>query len=362
MKVAIVHDWLNQMGGAEGVLEVFHDLYPRAPIYTSIYAPERMPPAYRGWDIRTTFMQRLPGAAAHHQAYLPLYPLAFGSLDLTAYDLVISNASAFAKGVRTRPGAVHLCYCLTPTRFLWMYREYVQRENLGRLPRAVLPPLISLLKVADKRAAAGVTAFAAISTAVQERIRRIYGRESTIIYPPVGESAFRASRAPMPGDYFLSLGRLIPYKRVDLAVRAFNALGLPLVVIGEGRDRAGLERIAGPNVRFLGRVSDEEKQRYLAGCRAFLFPGEEDFGIAPLEAQAAGKPVIAYAAGGALDTVREGVTGEFFREATPESLAEAVRRFDPARYDPEACVANARRFDTAAFTTAWRDFVAAHAG
>lgn len=359
MNVAIVHDWLNQMGGAEGVLEVLHGLYPGAPVFTSIYAAGRMPAGYREWDIRTTFMQRLPGVASHHQAYLPLYPLAFGGLDLSAYDLVISNASAFCKGVRTRPGAIHLCYCLTPTRFLWMYDEYVRRENLGPLPRAVLPPVIGLLKQWDRRSADGVIAFAAISTAVQERIRRIYGRVSTIIYPPVGESAFRGGSAA-PGDYFLSLGRLIPYKRVDLAVRAFSALGLPLVVIGDGRDRAGLERMAGPNVRFLGRVSDEEKQRYLAGCRAFLFPGEEDFGIAPLEAQAAGRPVIALGAGGALDTVREGVTGEFFREATPEALAEVVRRFDPGRYDPAACVANARRFDTASFTTAWTEFVKAH--
>jgi glycosyltransferase involved in cell wall biosynthesis len=361
MKVAIVHDWLNQVGGAEGVLEALHDLYPGAPVYTSIYAPDRMPAAYRSWDIRVTFMQRLPFVAARHQAYLPLYPLAFRGMDLSAYDLVISNASAFCKGIRTRPGAVHLCYCLTPTRFLWMYREYVQREGLGRLPRAVLPAVVGLLRAWDRHAADRVTAFAAISRAVQERIRRFYGRDSVIIYPPVPESAFaRADTAPRDEGYYLSLGRLIPYKRVDLAVRAFNRLGLPLVIIGDGRDRAALERLASPNVRFLGRVSDEEKRHWLAGCRAFLFPGEEDFGIAPLEAQAAGKPVIAYAAGGALDTVQEGITGEYFRQPTAESLAEAVSRFNPAAYDPAACLANARRFDTAAFNAGWRSFVAAH--
>ncbi len=360
MKVAIVHDWLNQMGGAEGVLESLHDLYPDAPVYTSMYAPERMSAAYRAWDIRTTFMQRLPLVATRHQAYLPLYPLAFDRLDLSEYDLIISNASAFCKGVRARLGAVHLCYCLTPTRFLWMYREYVQREGLGRLPRSVLPPIINMLRNSDRRAADRVTAFAAISRAVQERIQRFYGRDSVIIYPPVPESAFTGAEAPHDGGYYLSLGRLIPYKRVDLAVRAFNRLGLPLVVIGRGRDRVALERIAGPNVRFLGRVSDEEKRRWLAGCRAFLFPGEEDFGIAPLEAQAVGKPVIAYAAGGALDTIQEGVTGEYFRQPTVESLADAVSRFDPAVYDPAACLANARRFDTAAFNAGWQSFVAAH--
>ncbi len=358
MPTALAHDWLNQAGGAESVLETFHGMYPQAPIYTSMFAPRRLPAAYGQWDIRTSFMQRLPGVAGHHQAYLPLYPLAFGRLDLSAYDLVISNASAFCKGVRTRPGAVHLCYCLTPTRFLWMYPEYVAREGLGLLPRAILPPVIRLLRAWDRAAADRVTAFAAISVAVQERIRRFYGRESEIIYPPVAEAAFHPVTQAEPGGYFLSVGRLIPYKRVDLAVRAFSQLGLPLVVIGDGRDRAALERLAGPNVRFLGRVSEEEKRRYLAGCRAFLFPGEEDFGIAPLEAQAAGKPVIAFAAGGALDTIQEGITGEYFRQPTVESLAEAVRRFDPSRYDPAACVANARRFDTANFRRSWQAFAA----
>jgi glycosyltransferase involved in cell wall biosynthesis len=358
MQTALIHDWLNQTGGAESVLETFHGLYPQAPIYTSMYAPQRMPAAYRQWDIRTSFMQQLPGVTTHHQAFLPLYPLAFDRLNLSAFDLIISNASAFCKGIHARPGAVHLCYCLTPTRFLWMYPEYVAREGLGRLPRTVLPPLIRLLRAWDRAAADRVTAFAAISVAVQRRIRQFYGRESEIIYPPVAEGAFLPTSPGQPGDYFLSVGRLIPYKRVDLAVRAFTDLGLPLVVIGDGRDRAALERLAGPNVRFLGRVSEEEKRRYLAGCRAFLFPGEEDFGIAPLEAQAAGKPVIAFAGGGALDTIQEGVTGEYFRQPTVESLAEVVRGFEPSRYDPAACIANARRFDTANFQTNWRAFVA----
>jgi glycosyltransferase involved in cell wall biosynthesis len=360
MQIVLIHDWLNQTGGAESVLEALHGLYPQAPIYTSMYAPQRMPAAYRGWEIRTSFMQRLPGVTGHHQAFLPLYPLAFDRLDLSSYDLIISNASAFCKGVHARPGAVHLCYCLTPTRFLWMYPEYVAREGFGRLPRMVLPPLIRLLRDWDRAAADRVTAFAAISVAVQARIRRFYGRESEIIYPPVAKSAFVPTRQGPPGDYFLSVGRLIPYKRMDLAVRAFSQLGLPLVVIGEGRDRAALERLAGPNVRFLGRVGEEEKRRYLAGCRAFLFPGEEDFGIAPLEAQAAGKPVIAFAAGGALDTIQEGVTGEYFRASTPESLAAAVRAFQPSRYDPAACIANARRFDAANFQRSWQAFVARH--
>ena len=360
MNVAIVHDWLNQIGGAESVLEVLHEMYPQAPIYTSMYAPGRMPAGYGAWDIRTSFMQRLPGVASHHQAYLPLYPLAFEQFDLSGYDLVVSNASGFCKGVITRADAVHLCYCLTPSRFLWAYPDYVARERLGRLPRLLLPPILSYLRMWDRLAADRVDAFAAISTAVQRRIRKFYGRDSVVIYPPVGEEAFQPVASPEEGEYFLSVGRLIPYKRVDLAVRAFNELGLPLLVIGDGRDRPRLERLAASNIRFLGRVSGEEKRRYLAGCRAFIFPAEEDFGIAPLEAQAAGKPVIAYAAGGALDTVREGVTGTFFHEPTPESLAQAVRRFDPGLYDPAACVANARRFDTRAFKQSWQAFVDSH--
>ncbi len=399
MRVAIVHDWLNQIGGAEGVLEVLHELYPQAPIYTSMYAPQIMPPHYRTWDIRTSFMQRLPGVTTHHQAFLPFYPLAFEQFDLSAYDLVISNASAFCKGVITRPGTVHLCYCLTPTRFLWAYPDYVAREGLGRLPRLFLPPFVSYLRLWDRLAADRVDAFAAISRAAQQRIKRYYGHDSTIIYPPVDTTAYttrsddpshsvtyttrsndfsrsvtkpdqatqdatttgaRSNDFSRSGDYFLWVGRLIPYKRVDLAVRAFNELGLPLVVIGDGRDRANLERLAKPNVRFLGRLDNVEMRRYMAGCRAFIFPAEEDFGITPLEAQAAGRPVIAYAAGGALDTVIEGVTGEFFRQPTAESLAEAVRHFDASRYDPDACVANARRFDTDSFKENWLAFVAQH--
>lgn len=367
MRVAIVHDWLNQMGGAEVVLEALHELYPDAPIYTSMYAPHLMPAKYRTWDIRTSFLQRLPGITTHHQAFLPLYPLAFEQFDLAGYDLVISNASAFCKGVITRPETVHLCYCLTPSRFLWAYQDYVRREGLGPLARALLPPFLNYLRLWDRLAADRVDAFAAISTAVQKRIRRFYRRDSVIIHPPVitrtGQDSSEAKaviREATTGEYFLIVSRLVPYKRIDLAVQAFNMLGLPLIIIGDGRDRRNLERLAKPNVRFLGRLSDQEVRRYLLGCRAFLFPGEEDFGIAPLEAQAAGKPVIAYAAGGALDTIQEGITGEFFREQTPEALAEVVDRFDPSRYDPMACIANARRFDVTVFKEKWLAFVAEH--
>lgn len=348
MRVAIVHDWLNQIGGAEQVLEVLVDLFPGAPVYTSIYWPERMPRAYRRWDIRTTWMDHLPGIYRHHQPYLLLYPLAFDRLALSGYDLVISNKSAFCLGVRVAPGTRHLCYCLTPTRFVWGFDTYVQREQVHGLARRLVRPFLAGLRRWERAAAGRVDAFATISREVQGRVRHLYGRESVIVHPPVNTHNF-APREGGQGEYFLIVSRLIPYKRIDLAIEALNGLGLPLWIAGEGRDRAKLEALAEPNVRFLGRVPDAELPGLMAHCRAFLFPGLEDFGIAPVQAMAAGRPVIAYAGGGALDYVREGETGLFFDRQTPESLAEAVRRFDAPAFDPARIRAHAEQFDTRIF-------------
>jgi glycosyltransferase involved in cell wall biosynthesis len=347
LKVAIVHDWLNQIGGAEGVLEALVDMFPEAPVYTSIYWSEGMPPAYRRWNIRTTWMDHLPGIYRHHQPYLPLYPLAFGGLSLNGYDLVISNKSAFCLGVRTAPATRHVCYCLTPTRFVWDFGTYVDREGIGGPARWLVRPFLGWLQRWERAAAHGVDAFVGISREVQARIRSLYGRESAIIYPPVRTGRFVP--AERRGDYFLIVSRLIPYKRIDLAVQAFNELGLPLWIGGDGRDRQSLEAMARPNVRFLGRVPDDEMRPLLAGCRAFIFPGLEDFGIAPVEAMAAGRPVIAYAGGGALDSVIEGVTGSFFHEQTSEALADAVRRFDESAFDLSTIRARAEQFDVAVF-------------
>jgi glycosyltransferase involved in cell wall biosynthesis len=355
LKVAIVHDWLNQIGGAEGVLEVLVDLFPKAPIYTSIYWPEAMPAAYRRWDIRTTWMDRLPGIHRHHQPYLLFYPLAFGGLKLDDYDLVLSNKSAFCLGVWTPPQTCHICYCLTPTRFVWDFDAYVDREQVGGMARRLVRPFLGWLQRWERAAAGGVEAFAAISGEIQGRIRRLYGRESAIIYPPVDTGRFAPAKEQ--GDYYLLVSRLIPYKRIDLAVRAFTELGLPLWIGGSGRDQASLEAIAGPNVRFLGYVPDDELGELLARCRAFIFPGLEDFGIAPVQAMAAGRPVIAYAGGGALDYVVEGITGTFFHEQTAESLADAVRRFDAAAFDPAAIRAHAEQFDVSVFKSKMKAFV-----
>jgi glycosyltransferase involved in cell wall biosynthesis len=347
VKLAIVHDYLNQYGGAERVLEKLHELFPEAPVYTSIYDPLTMPDDYRRWDIRTSFMQRFPGVMRHHQTFLPFYPLAFESFDLSEYDLVISNSSAWCKGVHTPPSTLHLCYCLTPMRWVWNYREYVQRERFGRPIRMALPLMMNWLRLWDRVTADTVDQFATISRTVAARVGKYYRRDSTVIHPPVDTASFHTSEDH--DDYFLVVSRLIPYKRIDLVVDAFNRLGLPLVIIGDGRDRPALQARAGDNIRFLGKVSDEEARRLYARCRAFLFPGEEDFGITPVEAQASGRPVIAYAGGGALDTVVDGVTGKLFYPQTVEALVDAVTSFNDADYDPAAIRRNAERFDTACF-------------
>jgi len=362
LRIALVHDWLNQHGGAERVLEVLHDLFPQAPIYTSFYEPSRLPDFYRDWDIRTTWMQRLPLARRYHQPFLPLYPFAFGNLDLSGYDLILSNSSGFCHGVPRPGGAVHLNYCLTPPRFLWSSETYLARERAGSLLRLPLKPLLAVLRRWDVASVRGVDAFAGISQAVVERIRRCYGREASLIYPPVDTDGF----APVPEheveDFYLIVGRLVPYRRIDLAIEACNRLRVPLLVVGEGRAGAALEAKAGPTVRFLGRQPAAEVARLMARCRAFIFPGEEDFGMAPVEAQAAGRPVVAYAAGGSLETVVDGETGVLFREPTVESLMEAIERGRGIAFDPGRLRRHARLFDVGVFRERISAFVAEHVG
>ena len=301
MQLALVHDWLNQIGGAEDVLDHLMAQYADAPIFTSIYDADNMPQQWRARDMHTLWLDRLPGIYTHHQRYLPLYPLAWGGLDLSAYDVVLSNKSGFCHGLKSGAGTLHICYCLTPTRYVWQFEAYAARENLGTSVRLAIQSLLPWLRWWDRRAAQGVDHFIAISKAIQERIQRYYGRESVVIYPPVDVDRFVP--ADHHDDYFLSLGRLIPYKRVDLIVEACTRLNLPLKVGGTGRDLERLKSIAGPTVEFLGFVPVDDLPELFARCRAFVFPGLEDFGITPVQAQATGRPVIAYAGGGALDTV-----------------------------------------------------------
>jgi len=355
MKLALVHDWLNQVGGAEDVLAALVRLYPHSPVYTSIYAPDLMPDACRVWDIRPLWLDRMPGIHTRHQPYLPLYPLAWGSLDLSAYDVILSNKSGFCHGVRFGGETLHVCYCLAPTRYVWQLDAYIAREGLGKAAEIALRPLARALRRWDYAAAQRVTHFIAISTEIQRRIRQYYQRDSVIIYPPVDTGRFQPSA--VVEDYFLVVSRLIPYKRIDLAVQAATRLGAPLKIAGRGRDLERLQALAGPTVEFLGYVPDDALPDLMARCRAFIFPGLEDFGIAPVQAQAAGRPVIAYGGGGALDTVIPGVTGEHFHASTVEALMAAMADLDASRYSPARLRAHAERFDAAVFNRQITAFV-----
>jgi len=348
MKIAIAHDWLNQMGGAENVLEIMVGMFPDAPVFTTIYAPDLMPVEYQSWDIRPSWLNRAPGIHRHHQPYLPLYPAAVRSLDLRDYDLVLSNKSGFIHGLKTRPGQTHLCYCLAPTRYVWDYQGYAQREQLGGFNDLLLKPVIAALRRWDYRAAQRVDHFCAISTDIQGRIKKFYHRDAAIIAPPVNTERFKPVSNPTE-DYYFIVSRLIPYKRIDLAVQAFTQLGKRLIIAGDGRDREMLEAMAGPAVEFRGRLPWDDVVKLMANSRAFIFPGYEDFGITPVEAQAAGRPVIAFAAGGALDTVIEGETGVFFPRQSVDSLIEAVHRLEARSFDPQRIRQNAERFSVDRF-------------
>ena len=358
MKLAIVHDYLNQMGGAENVLLVLHDLFPEAPIFTTIYEPSLVHPDFKRMDIRTTFMQRLPFVHRHHQAFLPVFPFAIESIDLRGYDVVLSMSSAWSKNVVTRPEQCHVNYCLTPMRFAWTFEEYVARERLADWQKPLLLPVVMGLRAWDVAGASRVDQFAGISATVNRRIRKYYRRDSALIHPPV-ETAPLAARAAEAGDdgYFLVVARLVPYKRIDLAIEACNRLKAPLKIIGEGRDRARLEAMAGPTVEFLGWVDQETRNAHLRRCRAFIFPAEEDFGISPVEAMAAGRPVVAFGAGGAIDTVVPGVSGLLFHTQTPEALAEQLAAVPSHVWDGPALAAHAARFDTEAFKSKLLRFV-----
>jgi glycosyltransferase involved in cell wall biosynthesis len=347
VKLALVHDWLNQRGGAEDVLEAMVALYPDAPLYTGLYAPDIMPANYRAWDIRTLWIDKLPAIHDHHQPYLPVYPLAWGNFKPDGYDVILSNKSGFCHGLHQPDTALHICYCLAPTRYVWQLDAYIAREGLGAAAQAVLRPLVAGMKRWDYAAAQRVNHFIAISSDIQARIRNYYARDSHIIYPPVDTSRFQPSS--VVEDYYLIVSRLIPYKRIDLAVQAATRLGLPLKIGGKGRDLDRLKAMAGPTVEFLGYVPDDQLPNLMARCKAFLFPGFEDFGITPVQAQAAGRPVIAYGGGGALDTVIPGKTGELFNHLTVESLMQAMAEFEPRRYNVSALRKHAERFDTQVF-------------
>lgn len=329
MKVAIVHDWLTNMGGAERVIKVLHELFPAAPIYTLVYRKENMPPDFTNMDIRTSYLQKIPFGSKKYQILLPLMPTAIEQFDLSEYELVISSSSCCAKGVITRSDSIHICYCHTPMRYAWdFYHEYMDGKN--SFLKLLMGSAMNRIRMWDRLSADRVDFFIANSNNVKKRIQKHYRRDSVVIYPPV-DTDFYSPAGDDAGDdesYYLIVSRLVPYKRIDLAVEAFNELGLPLVVIGDGSEAKKLKKIAKPNVSFLGRLSDEKVREYYRRCKAFIFPGEEDFGIAPVEAQSCGRPVIAFGRGGALETIVEGQTGMFFYEQNKDCLKEAVIKFE----------------------------------
>lgn len=350
MNLAIVHDGLATFGGrggAEWVLTVLHDMFPQAPIYTTVYNKDRMPEYFREFAIRPSFIQHFPWGKTKYKAYLPFMPTAVEQLDLRGYDVVLSCNHSVVKGVLTSPETRHLCYCYTPLRYAWdMYHEYLETSWRIRFARLCIPPLLTYMRLWDTLSSERVDTFIAISHYVAQRIRKYYRRESVVIYPPVDTSVFSISNTLEP--YFLVVSRLEPYKRIDLAVQAFNKLKLPLVIIGDGTERAKLQQQAKPNITFLGRQPDEVVREHLSKCQALIFPGEEDFGITPVEAQASGRPVIAYRGGGALETVTE-QTGDFFFPKTVDALVQTVRQFDASRFDSKKIQQHARQFDITVF-------------
>jgi glycosyltransferase involved in cell wall biosynthesis len=350
VKLALVHDGLataGGRGGAEWVLTVLKKIFPDAPVYTTVYHKDRMPDYFRQYDIRTSFIQRFPKGKELYQTYLPFMPTAVEQFDFSGYDVVLSCSHSVAKGVITPPETLHLCYCYTPLRYAWdMYHEYMTGEEWGRFKRLLIPPLLTYMRLWDSVTSDRVDAFIAISKHVARRIWKYYKRTSVVIYPPVDTSTF--IRSDKIESYFLVVSRLVSYKRIDIAVQAFNTLGLPLVIIGDGTEKEKLARIAKPNITFLGRQPDAVVRAYLSKCQALIFPGEEDFGITPVEAQASGRPVIAYRGGGALETVTAH-TGRFFYPKTAAALADTIKHFDAGQFDRDRIQQHAVNFDIAVF-------------
>lgn len=346
-RVAVVHDWLTIPGGSEQVVLELLGMFPEAELFTSIYDPAPWPAAIKDRVVHVSPLNRIPGARRHYPKLLPLMNAAFRAFDLSRFDLVISSSHACAKNVRTGPGTLHVCYCHTPMRYAWE-EGFLEGEQVGGLTRMLLPPLLARLRRQDLAGAAGPDVFVANSSYVARRIERFYGRSAEVVHPPVDVEHYLALERE-PEDYYLAFGRVVPYKRVDIAVEACSALGRPLKVAGDGRAIEAVRAGAGAGVEFLGKVSDGERDRLLGGARALLFPGEEDFGIVPVEAQAAGVPVIAYGIGGALETVLDGRTGVLFDAQDAASLAGAIERFEALELDPSTIRRNAAGFGSERF-------------
>ena len=347
VKVAIVYDWVNQIGGAERVLTAIRRIWPKAPLFTSVYQPDKAQWAQDFLQVKASFLQRIPGAKKYYYLFAPLIPLAFEQFCFDDYDLVISVTSGPAKAIITKPETCHICYCLTPPRHFWQKRFLRQKW---------LFPWLMPFRVQDYLLSQRPDYFFAISHYVARRIKKFYHRGAEVIYPGVDLAKFKPS-SPKQGNYFLVVSRLVGYKRVDLVIKVFNQLGLPLRIVGSGRKEKELRRIAKDNIEFLGELSDRQLIQEYQSCQAVIFPQEEDFGLVPIEAQACGRPVIAFGRGGALETVIPGKTGEFFFQQEEEELIKLIKNFNPAKYRPEICRRNAQRFELKKFMLSFKNKV-----
>lgn len=358
MRIALVHDYLVQYGGAERVLEAFAELWPYAPIYTILYDPEAMHGKFAGKRIYTSFLQKWPIARKHHRLFPPLMPLAIEQFDFRPYDIVLSDSSSYAKGIITRPETLHISYVHTPMRYAWDdCQKYTEDFGFPKAIKRSVPLFMNPIRLWDKVSADRVDQYIANSEFVRQRIKKYYRKEALVVHPPVDVGRFFVAPLAARGDYFLMVGRLIAYKRHDIAIEAFNRLKLPLKIIGRGPEYARLKALAGPTIEFLDRVSDADLPRYYAHCRAFVFPQEEDFGIVAQEAFASGRPVMAYRGGDIVEHLEAGVMGEFFDEQTVESLVAALQTFHPERYDPLLIRSRAERFDKEQFKTTMKNLV-----
>ncbi|MFH1460820.1 MAG: glycosyltransferase [Patescibacteria group bacterium] len=376
MKVALVHDYLIRFGGAERVFLSLRKIFPKAEVFTLLYDQKKMGHYFPDVKINTSFLQKFPKFWRQRQKYLlPFIPVASETFDLRDFDLIISSSNSFIKGIITRPQTIHICYCHSPMRFGWdAYASYLKEQKKGVLTNAAIRIIMHYIRLWDKSAASRVDYFIANSKTTAARIKKFYGREARVIYPPVDNTEvefqgtasrtrpFAKQRAHSKGrtlNYFLIISQLTPYKRIDLAIDAFNKLELPLKIIGQGPDEKRLRKMANQNIEFLGWQPDEIARQYLTDCLAFVFPGEDDFGIAPVEAMSFGKPVLAYGKGGATETVLEGITGEFFDDPVPESLADGVRRilFNLNNYSPLVIKKRAEKFSAERFETAIKEFI-----
>jgi glycosyltransferase involved in cell wall biosynthesis len=364
MRVALVHDYLNQYGGAERVLESLIEIFSSAPIYTLVYNAEAMKGKFFDKEIRTSFLQKIPFARSHHRIFPILMPLAIEKFDLSGYDIVVSDSASFGKGVITKPETIHICYCHTPPRFAWDdSQKYIKEFSMPKLAKIFIPFFMNYIRVWDKEAASRVDKFICNSNFVAQRIKKYYRQDAEIIYPPVDANFFNVKSSENPPatnnktSYFLIVGRLLAYKKFDIAIEAFNKLELSLKIVGDGPEKKKLKNIARKNIEFLGELREEDLRKYYQECQALVFPQEEDFGIVALEAMACGKPVIAYQGGGALESVKKGETGMFFNEQTPESLIKAVKEFRPEKFNSQIIRAHALKFDKEIFKKKIKEFI-----